>query len=208
MPNWCNNFVQISHEDPDKIKVLADAFNEGRFCDAVIPVPKELKDTVAGHLGEEYAQELNQFKMELNLKYFGAKDWYDFCVSRWGTKWDFGGDGYTAEVSEDGKHMSIGFDSAWSPPMGIYEELVEQGYNVDAMYYEPGMAFCGRFVDGYDNYFEISEMSSKEVADTIDCDVDEQFNISESIAEWEAENEEDLTKWVREGSEKRNLETL
>lgn len=206
MPNWCSNYIQVSHEDPAKITALAEAFDKGEFCNAVIPVPQELKDTVAGHLGNEYAQELNQFKMELNQKYFGAKDWYDFCVGRWGTKWDVGGDGFTANISDDGLTMSAGFDSAWAPPMGVFQELSEQGYTVDAMYYESGMGFCGRYTtDGGDDYYELSDMSAEDVANTIDSDIDECFNISESMAEWEAENqeEEELTEWIKDGAEKR-----
>ena len=42
MPNWCSNVVEIQHDDPFKIKFLADAMKEGKFLDYVIPVPKEL----------------------------------------------------------------------------------------------------------------------------------------------------------------------
>lgn len=208
MPNWCNNFVQIRHEDPAKLEALAESVREGKFCNYAIPVPKELTETVAGHLGDGYAQELNQFKLELNLKYFGAKDWYDFCISRWGTKWEV--EAYEGEnVKVENELLAFGFDSAWSPPTGIYEALVEQGFNVDAMYYESGMAFCGRWTDGCDNYFELSNLSADEVADEIDSDIDEQFSISENMREWEENREdEELTEWIKDGVEKRNLETL
>lgn len=199
MPNWCNNFAVIRHEDPAKISALADAFDAGRFCDHVIPVPKDLTDTVAGSVGEDKRAE-HEAQMKRNVELYGAKDWYDFCVSRWGTKWDFGGDGYTAERDDDNQ-ITISFDSAWSPPTGVYGELVEQGFDVDAMYYESGMAYCGRFVNGDDNYTEIGDMSADEVADAIDPDIDECFGITESIREYEAENEEDLHKFVREGAE-------
>jgi len=208
MPNWCNNFANIRHEDPSEIERLAKAFNEGKFCNAVIPVPVELTETTSGHLGSGYAEELNQFKMQLNQKYFGHATWYDFCVNRWGTKWDFGADGYEADVDEDGLGMSITFDSAWSPPVSIWEELTAQGFVVDAMYYESGMAYCGRYTsEAGDNYWEIGEMSADEVADAIDPDIDECFGITESIREYEAENEEDLHKWVREGGEKLELKS-
>lgn len=55
MPNWCNNYAVIDHTDPAKIRRLAEAFNESKFCDAVIPVPEDLKIT-AGFLGDEEAQ--------------------------------------------------------------------------------------------------------------------------------------------------------
>ncbi len=194
MPNWCNNTVEVYHPDPSKLKALVEAFNEGKFCNHIIPVPKELTETVAGHCGEGYAQELNQFKMELNLKYFGAKDWYDFCVARWGTKWDVGGDNAYSdpvELKEGQNDVTLGFDSAWSPPVGVYEAMVEQGFSVRAYYYEPGMAFAGVWWDGDDNYFEYGGLTSEQIKEELPSDLDECFGISESVAEWEAENEEE-----------------
>jgi hypothetical protein len=190
MPNWCNNTVTISHEDPAMIERVRKAFNEGRLLDEFIPVPQELRDTVSGHCGDGYAQELNQFKMELNLKYFGAKDWYDFCVSNWGTKWDVGADGQEA-IDNDNNTLSLNFESAWAPPVTAYEKLMEQGFKIIAYYYEPGMAFCGKWDDGADDYYEYGGMSSEEVAATIPDDLDECFCISEDIAMWEEENKEE-----------------
>jgi len=185
MPNWCNNFVQIRHTDPTKLTALAEAVREGKFCRFVLPLPQELVDTVAGHLGDGYAEELNQFKRELNMKYFGSTDWYDWSVKNWGTKWDVETDD---DVTVENELLSFGFDSAWSPPTGVYAALVEQGYQVDAMYYEPGMGFCGRWIDGVDDCVEITGMTADEVANTIDADIDEQFCISENMAQWEEES--------------------
>jgi len=186
MPNWCSNFVQITHTDPAKITALAAAAKEGKFCDYVIPVPQDLRDTVAGYPGADKEEEHNA-QMARNIEKYGAKDWYDFCVNRWGTKWDVDLYG-PVEVEADGTHLSFGFDSAWSPPIGIYEALAEQGYTVDGMYYEPGMAFCGRWINGIDDCMEISGMTSDQVAELIDPDIDEQFAITEQMAEYEQEN--------------------
>jgi hypothetical protein len=171
------------------IERARNAFNDGRLLDELIPVPQELRDTVSGHCGDGYAQELNQFKMELNIKYFGAKDWYDFCVNKWGTKWDVGADGNPAQDIPGG--LMLGFDSAWSPPLGAYEQMVEMGFRIRAMYYEGGMAFAGIWEDGNDDYYEYGGMNSEQVAKELPPELDEAFGISESMAEWEAENEED-----------------
>lgn len=206
MPNWCNNNVTISHTDRSKVEALAEAVREGNFCKFVIPVPKELTDTVAGHMGEDYAQELNQFKMELNLKYFGAKDWYDFCVNRWGTKWDV--DAYDPEdvTVDQYNSISFGFDSAWAPPVGVYEQLVEDGFAVEAMYYEPGMAFCGIWQDGCDDHYDIGNMTSDQVRDMLPEHLDDNFGISESIAEYEESEKDEVQVWYEDGVEKQGLE--
>jgi hypothetical protein len=179
MPNWCNNFVQIRHEDQSKLQALAEAVNAGRFCESIVPVPAELR--------EHSAPEYDEARAEDFRNRFGYADWYSFCVSRWGTKWDV--EPYDPTKAEDGL-VSFGFDSAWAPPIAIYEALIEQGFQVDAMYYEPGMGFCGRWVDGSDDYYNICDMTADEVANEIDSDIDEQFGISENMAEWEEENKE------------------
>lgn len=190
MPNWCNNTVEINHPDKAKLYALVEAINEGKFCDHVIPVPEDLK-IVAGCVGADdnpEQQELVRKTME-NVEKYGAGNWYDFCTSRWGTKWDV--DAYD-KVEYDDQHdkhgITFGFDSAWSPPIGVYEELVEQGFSVRAYYYESGMAYCGRWEDGSDDYYEIGGLNSEQVRETIPEDLDDCMNISESMAEWEEEN--------------------
>ena len=46
------------------------------------------------------------------------------------------------------------FDTAWSPPLGLYERLKVLGYTVKAYYFEPGMCFAGEWIDGEDTYYE------------------------------------------------------
>jgi hypothetical protein len=59
------------------------------------------------------------------------------------------------------------------------------------MYFEPGMAFAGIFEDGADEYYEYGGMDSKQIAEELPAELDEAFGISESAAEWEAENAEE-----------------
>jgi len=198
MPNWCNNTVEISHEDPAKIQALAQALKAGEFCQHVIPTPKELTDTVSGFMGEDQ-REAHEAQQKANLEKYGHTDWYSFQTSRWGTKWDV----ECEDAQVGGNTLTAYFDSAWSPPIGVYQELVEQGYSVRAMYYEPGMAYAGVFEDGDDDYYELGEMRSQQVRDELPSDLDDAFGISEQMEEYERENEEELTQWIREGAEER-----
>jgi hypothetical protein len=191
MPNWCNNVVELAHEDPAMLERAKDALNRGEFLQEFIPVPPELKVTVAGSVGEigSYAQRLHEFTQKLNVEFFGAKDWYDYCVNEWGTKWDVGGDGMTCEI-EDGR-ISTSFDSAWSPPIAAYEKLVDLGFSVRAYYYEGGMCFAGVWEDGDDDYYDLSGMDSAAVEEQLPKVLDEMFCISEYMAEYEEENAEE-----------------
>ena len=204
MPNWCSNHITVRGTDPAEIQRLADAFADGAFCDAVIPVPADLTGTVSGFLGNGDEQKALEAKTAANIEKHGYGNWYDFCTSRWGTKWDVSCD--SVEIDEDGLGFNGMFDSAWSPPMGVAEALVAQGYEVTLYYYEPGMGYCGKFEDGNDDYCEYSGETSTTVRAAIGDDLDDMFGISESMAEYEAENEEEeLTEWIRDGVEKKNL---
>jgi len=192
MPNWCNNTVEVYHADPAKLRALVEAFNKGEMCQFIHPVPEDLK-IVAGSVGPKGSPEQNalELKEQANIEKHGYSTWYDFCVNEWGTKWDVGGDGMEAELEGLKNDTTLSFDSAWSPPIGIYERMVEQGYSVRAYYYEPGMCFAGIWWDGDDDFYEFGGMTSEQVAEEFPEALDEMFGISESMAEYEAENEEE-----------------
>ena len=188
MPNWCNNSVEIYHEDPAMIERVRTAFNGEGLLQEFIPVPQELRDTVSGSMGED-KREAHEAQQAANVKKYGYANWYDFCVNEWGTKWEIGADGNPAQDIPGG--LMLGFDSAWSPPIAAYEKLQAMGFRITAMYYESGMAFAGVWDNGDDDYYEYGGMDSKEIAETLPSALDEAFGISESVAEWEAENAED-----------------
>ena len=119
-----------------------------------------------------------------------SKDWdYNWCVENWGTKWDVGSDDGINEFTDT--TLVLYFDSAWAPPLAAYKAMEELGFTVHAMYYEPGLCFAGIYEDGFDDYYEYSNLSSEEVADMIPDELDDTFNISEQLADWEEENEDE-----------------
>lgn len=193
MPNWCSNSVQVAGSK-EFIQGLADAANAGEFCKYIKPVPDALTATVAGSFGESDKQAALELQEAANIAEHGYKNWYDFCVAEWGTKWDVGGDDCYVEVTENletGKWvLNFSFDSAWAPPIEIYEAIAEAGHEIEAYYYEPGMAFCGKFTnsDG-DECYNITG-DSDWVVENIPEDIDVAMGISEMMASWE-ETEED-----------------
>jgi hypothetical protein len=187
MPNWCNNTVELSHENPEMMARAVKSFNDGSFLNEFIPVPADLNIT-AGRESDENAQKALEEKEKTNLEKYGYANWYDYCVNEWGTKWDI--EPYEpVTIQEDGR-LTMSFDSAWSPPTQAYEKLLDLGFSLRAYYYESGMGFCGIWEDGCDDYYEISGESADEVAEMLPEVLDEMFCISENIREWEEENQE------------------
>ena len=200
MPNYCSNYLTLTHEDPAMIVRAKDALERGEFLAEFIPVPEELQ-IVAGSVGNPVEQAKLEADTNRNIEKYGYGNWYDYCVNEWGTKWDVGGDGQEVDITEDGTMLTTYFDSAWAPPTNAFEKLQDMGFGVEAMYYEPGMAFAGKWDHGSDDYYEFGSMSADQAESEIPSDVDFAFGITESIREYEAENQEDLTKWVKEGIE-------
>ena len=205
MPNWCNNNLTLTHEDPAMIQRAYDALERGEFLNEFIPVPADLQIT-SGFLGNGDEQKELERKTAENREKYGYGNWYDYCVGEWGTKWDVGGQGQS-DIHPDGKMLHTSFDSAWSPPVNAYVKLEELGFGVNAMYYEGGMAYAGAYGDGNDEEINLEGMSADDVENHYP-EIDEAFGISESMREYEAENEEELTAWIKDGAEKKALVAL
>lgn len=71
-----------------------------------------------------------------NLEKYGCKDWYDWCIRNWGTKWDAGNQEMNLAQGEDKKkfiddivedeEFLIYFETAWSPPMNWMQRATEK----------------------------------------------------------------------------------
>ncbi len=152
MPNHCANSLKLTATTPDNRELLAKiraAIADDRgFFHLVIPCPPELEDTPAKFPADEREAE--------NLEKFGFKNWYEFQVARWGTKWN----AYEIHTLDDEPDtLTIQFDTAWSPPVGIYQMMHEKGFKVEATYCEQGCDFIGFWKDGNDHTDALSTVA-------------------------------------------------
>lgn len=175
MPNWCDNTVYITHDDPKKIQVLVDAWKANKFFGTIYPEPDYTK--------VEVRPTFPQIKGN-NDPVNPESAWWDWRVQNWGTKWEITTDEAYIDIHEN--EIRVGFSTAWSPPTGIYDRLVNDGYGVNALYYEGGCAFCGQYVDGSDETYGI-EGNWEWVQNNIPDSIDTEFCISESMKEWAME---------------------
>ena len=203
MPNYCNNVVEI--RGPQKVvKALVD--HRLDFM-KIYPYPEDL-DIVAGRSGAD--DRLEQIQLvaaeESNLKKYGYKNWYDWCVSEWGTKWNAGGsDNADMQIDwdEDGDDSIalFQFDTAWAPALGVLQKLRDDHpeLSVECRYHEPGVGFMGVWTDGHDRCYDNIEGSKDTFWQSDDGRLlDETFDIVESMQEWEADQETEAERKVRE----------
>jgi hypothetical protein len=165
MPNWCANSLKLVATTPDSEKKLTEIVQElARAKTAgenpvifglIKPVPEALMIT-AGYLGDTVEQAALVAKEKENLKTYGYKNWYDFCIGEWGTKWDAKTE-YDESYTIEGNQLTIFFDTAWSPPMQIYYALEEMGFEVEATYVEQGVGYIGYYSNGEDHCEEMNQ---------------------------------------------------
>ena len=187
MPNWCSNSIEIVGPR-DKIRALWEAAQQdeqagGGLLQAMHPMPKFETD------GDDT-----------------MPNWWNWRVENWGTKWEISTEGLEYEQDEDGNfenetgqpyaRITGWFDSAWAPPTGACQAYGEANPDVRITldYHEPGMCFVGRFLveegSADDEYYEYSDATSTTVRDMIGDDMDDMWNISEDMAQWEEENDD------------------
>ena len=161
MPNWCNNSLTISHKDADTLDNLMAqirADSDERLFQHIKPMPEELRDTTSPS---------------------DSPNWYDWSCDNWGTKWD----ACNVDYEEYDGIVTFAFDTAWSPPIPVYEALADMGFEVQAYYVEFGMMYAGSWHCNADG--EVSEEYSDDISESVPQDVDEEFGITEQLEEWE-----------------------
>jgi hypothetical protein len=188
MPNWCSNHVTLSHDDSEKIDILVEEFQK----------PDD---------------DQKPFQLLRPRPADQDENWYGWNCDNWGTKWDVNVFNYERI---DDNTITFSFDSAWSPPIALYEFLESEGWLVKAYYHEPGMNFAGIYQDGFDEYYELAS-SAEELREQLPEDLDDFFGISSyaqdreeeetQIEQQEIEAEWEKTEWfskkikpVREGT--------
>ena len=194
MPNWCDNQVTITGSKSviDKIeKIVKEEKGAGGLLNFFHPMPKGLEDTTSPSSSAKKPQPMIE----------GFDNWYDWRCENWSTKWDvneFYG------VDRQGDTISFAFSSACSPPIGAYENFLakNEDCSLKAYYYEGGCDFMGEWDNGVDDCYAPGDYKSTDDfwTDGIGYTLDEMFNITESMAEYEAELEaekEDVHEYVK-----------
>jgi len=156
MPNWCDNSVRLT-SSKEKIDALAAVLEN------------EDDRQVFQHLRPRPADQ--------------EENWYDWNINHWGTKWDLSLIDWNRD---DDETIWISFETAWSPPIAIYEYLSENDWYVDAVYHEGGMGFCGIWQDGEDDYYEYN----LDDWESIDCLPDEVKDFTGLVDYYESRKEE------------------
>jgi hypothetical protein len=126
MPNWVSNRITITGEQGD-IDNFADHIDKRpRMVDKKEWVDNKFSfhSFIEPHESITYEEyhSVNGFE---NGKKVGDTqgNWYNWNNSNWDTKWDAG---ETVVVRTSPTTIVVEFNTAWSPPMPVYEEMISQ----------------------------------------------------------------------------------
>lgn len=171
MPNWCVNNVYIE-TTPEEIAAIVEAIqsdDDRGLLHYLRPEPEHVENDTSGVM----------------------PNWYNWRVANWGTKWEV-----QAEItshSVEGGWINLSFESAWSPPVEALDYWASQSTHrqFNIRYIEWGMAFCGEADNSFGNTTYAIPMTAAEVQESIPAELDETFDISFTVAQWEEEETED-----------------
>ena len=134
MPNWCYNKLTVSSEDEYKIKcfLFENKENNDQLIDfnKICQLPKEL----------EIDNNDENTKKKL-LKKYGSDNWYDWCNTNWGSKWNAS----DTEIDMEDNKITYIFFTPWGPPREWFMKLINKYTNLEIQlnYEEPGCDFAG-----------------------------------------------------------------
>lgn len=197
MPNWTSNNITLRHADKSKIDVIVNRPAEQGVLQTLIPCPAELNDDDLTSWSRGPEQEAREQKKAAMRAKYGFESWYEWHNANWGTKWDLCG---VCINRIDDNTIVIDCQTAWSPPDVAFNYLVEDGYEVRCLYVGEGYEYAGIYENGNDDCYQ-DFGDSQNARATLPQELDDFFSISDSMAEYERENEEELTQWIKDGVE-------
>ncbi len=162
MPNWCSNSLFIRNEDMTKVDALEQQLMKKE--------DHQLFNLLVPRPADE------------------EENWYNWNITNWGTKWEASIIDW--ERTSDNE-IFVSFDTAWSPPIAFYDTVTNDGWNVEAQYYEPGMGYIGQYIDGIDESFEY-DIRDLESIEALPEDLIEYGGLREEHEYWKESNEEEL----------------
>ena len=190
MPNHCTNLLSCTSGKNigEIIKPYLTDDGKNLDFDKIIPMPdgiiKTFQDSTIEEIIKERTPEEKEARQkvlddlqEQNLKDYGHKNWYDWCVANWDTKWN----AYSCYTLEDDSLKledihDFGFQTAWSPPINVIRQLAKlTGESLRMSYYDEGWMFGGVYhvlPDGSetDECYDDPEKCPEDLREELDVD--------------------------------------
>ena len=147
MPNHCHNRVTFYSANTEDVAKLKQIFEDENCFGQIIPEPDwaniPLMSNELKFLGRKRGK-VGELPVNGRFQSTDLQDdrWYDWRIQNWDTKWDC----YDVVVTDDDpESVEIEFNTAWSPPEAICNQIREDypDVSVSWFYDEPGCEIAG-----------------------------------------------------------------
>ena len=201
MPNWCENFMRLEVPNKREADIIEAVLNENRqvYEDYKKDIPEgrglpfwgEQPLGLLGYLMPEPDYKEGDEKLAKDGINHTFPDWYSWRTNNWGTKWEVTIEHWNRQENNDGTvTFEFNFDSAWSPPVGVYDTVSQRDdWDVFATYIEGGMDFMGYYEDGEDNSYQAATRTTTDAPDWLVDDYSWHYDQQE---EYEQEDDAQL----------------
>jgi hypothetical protein len=197
MPNWCENKLILQGSESSIL-----AFEARYFVEVEVEVEFDNPNQQLDNEGNCIKAKCLEFRFEKvkPLPPEHQENWYDWCIENWGTKWD------VCHFVRGDKPGTYFFDTAWSFPQALFDELASQlendfaGLYFEGYFFEAGFGYSGNFYyndqDGFECHSDEDRDSLREIAkehfnyDPYDDEAEEDESEDESEMEDDAEFDE------------------
>lgn len=149
MPNWCESDLYIKGDKGEIIRFKEFARDGSNLlsCDKFIPYPQPYKEMDA------QKRKMDELAFEDKIDKIEAQEFkdgfnnggYEWCITNWGTKWDF----VDPRIVEEGaNNIKYSTSTAWSPALPVIKKMSNFFLSLlfTLKYFERGQAFQGIFV--------------------------------------------------------------
>ena len=124
MPNWCTNEIDVDFDTAAEYNAFKEFALTEIVGDTILDFSKIIPPP------EKFAGDNP------------AEGWYEWRLENWGTKWSLN----EMHFEEGDEWCRMVFDTAWSPPQGIHEKMVNEFFpkmSINWFYREDGMQMSG-----------------------------------------------------------------
>lgn len=145
MANPCYNTVTIepiTTEAKTHWPKLLEALKRKTWFQLILPCPPQLDaGDVYSHGGVD--AESKDAIRALNLEKYGFEDGLNWRWETWGCMRDASG---IEAIYLEESQIQLTFETPWNPPIGVYRQMYELGYSLNASWCEEGFCILGGLV--------------------------------------------------------------
>ena len=114
---------------------------------------------------------------------------YGKAVENWGCKWEANEVNY--EIDTDSQTMTLNFDTPWGPPIAAYQAgEAKHDLDIEATFYEPGMAFVGCYEDMEEETFDV-DFGDENWRDNVPSNLVEDWGLDDEYDNWKEWQEDE-----------------